>query len=66
MPQVDAIVSMGTPNMLITLPPMEKIIGKPIELPEQPPVDGEINTLLLWIKGAASQLGDSRLTIVPY
>ena len=66
MPRVDAIVSMGTPNMPITLPPMERIIGRPVELPEGLPISGEIEKILLWIKGATSQLGDSRLTLVPY
>ena len=66
MPEVDAIVSMGTPFMPLTLPAMERIIGRPVALPEGPPIDGEIVRLLFWIKGTTSQLGHTRLIATRY
>ncbi len=56
-----AIVSMGMPMNPITLPPMERIIGTFVTLPEGTPINGEINRPLSWVKGAVSQLGNSKL-----
>jgi sarcosine reductase len=60
-PEFKAIVSLGTPWTPITLPPVERIIGEPAGLPEGSPLEGEIETTLRWIKGAFSQIGNSRL-----
>jgi hypothetical protein len=65
-PEIDAIVSLGTPHALITLPPVERIIGKPVTLPEGPPVNGEIETRVRWVQGVFSQIGNSRLIAVRY
>ena len=65
-PGVDAIVSMGTPWATITLPPVERVIGRPVLLPNGLPVSGEMDRGLRWIKGALSHLGNSRLTGVRY
>ena len=66
MPEVYPIVSLGTPSATITLPPVEKIIGKPVVLPEGPPVNGEIEMAMNYLKGVISQIGDSRLITVRY
>ncbi|MBW2030970.1 MAG: hypothetical protein JRH06_15915 [Deltaproteobacteria bacterium] len=66
MPEVDAIVSMGYPFMEVTLPPVDRIIGRPGFSPEGPPINGEIVRAIRWIKGAQCQLGGSRLTSVRY
>jgi glycine reductase complex component B subunit alpha and beta len=65
-PEVDAIVSLGTPWNPITLPPVERIIGEPAAFPEGPPVDGPIETTFRWMKGIFSQIGNSRLIAVRY
>ena len=64
MPEVDAIVSMGTPYTLLTLPPVERVLGRPGFAPEEPPIAGEIVRPLSGIKGALCQMGSSRLTAV--
>lgn len=66
LPLVDAIVSMGSPNMLTSLSPVKKVIGKPVEAPEGPRIGAEIKKQIMWIKGASSQFGDSRLILTPY
>jgi len=66
LPGVDAIVSMGMPQQKLLLPAVEKIIGKPVMLPGEPPVDGEIERMVRWIRGAQDQVGFSRLTAVQY
>jgi hypothetical protein len=66
MPEVDAIVSMGVPFMDLTLPPVERIIGRPGFSPDEPPIEGEIVKGINSIKGALCQLGSSRLTAVRY
>ena len=65
-PEIDAIVSLGTPHALITLPPVERIIGKPVTLHEGPPANGEIETRMRWVQGVFSQIGNSRLIAVRY
>ena len=66
MPEVDAIVSMGGPFMELTLPAVERVIGRPGMASEGPPIDGEIVRAIRWIKGAQCQLGSSRLIAVRY
>ena len=65
-PEVNAIVSMGSPLEMITLPPMERIIGRPVDLPEGLPVSGEIKRPLLWIKGTVGQLGNLKQIAARY
>ena len=64
MPEVDAIVSMGSPYPVLTLPPMQRVIGRPGYAPDEPPIGGEIVRPLAGIKGALCQMGSSRLTAV--
>jgi glycine reductase len=66
MPEVDAIVSMGMPFMELTLPPVERVIGRPGLSPEGPLIDGKIVRPIRWIKGSQCQLGSSKLTAVRY
>ena len=66
MPEVDAIVSMGVPYMELTLPPVERMIGSPILMFEDPAIKGEIVKGLDSIKGSLCQLGSSKLTAVRY
>ena len=66
MQEVDAIVSMGMPFMELTLPPVERIIGRPGFSPEGPPINGEIVRAIVSIKGSQCQLGRSKLTAVRY
>jgi glycine reductase len=65
-PEVDAMVSMGTPVAKIILPPVQRIVGRPDVLPEGAPVDGEIVVELSTIKGALCQMGSSRQRAVRY
>lgn len=64
-PEADAMVSMGTPLAMLTLPPVDRVIGKLIEGASAPNISGELKRPLLWIKGAASQMGVSKLKLVP-
>jgi glycine reductase len=66
MPEVDAIVSMGYPFMELTLPPVERIIGRPGPPGDGPAIDGELVRAIRWIKGSQCQLGSSKLTAVRY
>jgi sarcosine reductase len=65
-PEVDAIVSLGTPHALITLPPVERVIGKPIDLPKGFLAGGEIKTTLHTVIGVISQIGNSKFIAVQY
>ena len=64
MPEVDAIVSMGFPFMELTLPGVDRIIGRPGPPSEGPPIDGEVVRAIRWIKGSQCQLGSSRLRAI--
>jgi glycine reductase complex component B subunit alpha and beta len=64
MPELNAIVSMGTPWQEVKLPPMERIIGSRIDRPHEPSIHGEMNRMLRWIRGAQDQLGSNSLTAV--
>ena len=66
MPELNAIVSMGTPWEKLKLPPVERIIGVPVGVPQIPPAGGELSPLLRWIRGAQDQLGSSRLRAAIY
>lgn len=66
MPEVDAVVSMGTPFMELTLPAVKRVIGRPGASAGGPPIDGEIVRTIRWIKGAQDQLGSSTLRAVRY
>jgi hypothetical protein len=66
MPEVDAIVSMGMPFMEMTLPAVERVIGRPGPVNGDPPIQGEIKRAIRWIKGSQCQLGTSKLTAVRY
>ncbi len=61
---VDAIVNMGTTYMKHRLPAVDRIIGSPVSLPGGIPVNGDIEVSVSAIKGALSQLGNSRITAV--
>jgi glycine reductase len=64
MPELDAIVSMGTPWQSVLLPEMERVIGSPVNLPGEPPVNGELERPLRWIRGAQDQLGSNRVSAI--
>jgi hypothetical protein len=64
MPEVDAIVSMGFPFMELTLPGVNRMIGRPGSSSEGPPIDGEVVRAIRWIKGSQCQLGSSRLRAI--
>ena len=61
---VDAIVNMGTTYMKHRLPAVDRIIGSPVSLPGGIPVNGDIEVSVSAVKGALSQLGNSRITAV--
>ena len=60
-PLADAIVNVGSFDMLITLPAMERVIGGPMTFPGNRPADGEINVLPYVIGGAVNVVGAARL-----
>ncbi len=66
MPEVDAIVSMGVPYAELILPPVERVIGGPVSLSEDPAIKGKMVQWLGSIKGSLCQLGSSKLTAVRY
>jgi hypothetical protein len=66
MPEVDAVVSLGVPYTRMTLPAVEKIIGKRRTLSGTPAIDGEIVRMEGGIKGAGCQLGSFRVKAVRY
>ena len=66
MPEVDAIVSMGFPFSILTLPAVDKVIGNPGSLSEGLPIDGEMTQPLGSIYGSLCQYGSSKLTAVRY
>jgi glycine reductase len=66
MPELNAVVSMGTPWQKVQLPPMEKVIGSPVDLPGEPVIKGEITRELRWIRGSQDQLGSNHLSAVLY
>jgi glycine reductase complex component B subunit alpha and beta len=61
-PEIDAMVSMGAPTEILTLPPVERVIGPP----STPQVYGEIVKIVRSIKGSLSQVGNSKVTAVKY
>ena len=64
--EVDALISMGMPFMELSLPAVDRIIGRS-GTPEGPQaIDGEIVRAVRWIKGALCQLGSSHLRAVRY
>ena len=66
MPEVDAIVSLGVPFTRLTLPAVERIVGRRHAVPGLPPIDGEIVREEKNIKGVHCQMGSFRLRAVRY
>ena len=66
LPEVDAIVSLGTPYTPITLPPVERILGKSAAPSGEAQEMGEIRTTLNTVKGVLSQIADTKVTAVRY
>lgn len=71
--EADAVVSAGNANEIITLPPMEKIIGIPSAMNQLSGAlenslksDGSIETTYTVIMDAISNLGIMRLGVEPY
>ncbi len=65
-PEVNAIVSMGTPWATVTVPRVDRLIGHAAPGSEDDRVTGEMRTQVRWIRGATTQLGSSRLIAVRY
>ena len=63
-PGIDALVSMGTPMVTVSLPAMERIIGRAIDLPNAPSIGGQTERLARLIRGVVGQLGNSDLVTV--
>jgi glycine reductase len=66
MPNVDALVSMASPSEIVTLPPVERIIGKSITLRDGSSPSSELKRIKMWIPGSVDQLGHSKLISVLY
>jgi len=64
MPEVDAIVSLGVPNTQMSLPPVERIVGRRHVVPDLPPIDGAIVRTEGGIKGSQCQVGSLPLRAV--
>ncbi len=60
-PLANAIVNVGSFDMLIALPAMERVIGGPMIFPGNRPADGEINVLPYVLGGAVNVIGAARL-----
>jgi glycine reductase len=65
-PEASAIINTGNPLVRISLPPVERIIGRMATSPEGAPANGELTRILLSISGAGCQLGNSQLISVRY
>jgi sarcosine reductase len=61
-PEIDAMVSMGAPVGGITVEVPDRVLG----IPGSPPIMNQSVKPLRQVKGALSQLGDSRLVAVRY
>lgn len=66
LPRVDAMVGTGSVWESVTLPPVERIIGRRVALPTGAPPDGEIERIKWRIPGATDQLGYSNKLSVLY
>lgn len=66
MPEVDAIVSMGGPFMELTLPAVDRLLGRPGPGPLGDAIRSEQVRVIRWIKGAQCQLGSGVLKAVRY
>lgn len=66
LPRVDAIVGTGSVWESISLPPVQRIIGRRVALPTGAPADGEIDRIKWRIPGATDQLGYSDKLSVLY
>jgi glycine reductase len=66
MPEVDAIVSLGVPNTQMTLPAVERVVGRRHVVPNFPPIEGTIVRTEGGIKGGQCQLGTFRFRAVRY
>jgi len=63
-PRADAVVNVGSMDSLITLPPMEKVVGGPVTFRfsgSSESAEGEINIIPWVLCGAVSHIGASRL-----
>ena len=65
-PEVDAITSLGLPQESITMPPVEKIIGRTKAMPDITSIEGEIVRTPRTICGYMDLLGLSRKRVVLY
>lgn len=65
-PYADAIVSAGTGDELIMLPPVKRVIGGEVATPVGGPADGENRVKINTIVGATSQIGANRVVGVEY
>jgi sarcosine reductase len=66
LPEIDAMVSLGTPWAAITLPAVERVIGQQSALPGEGSVAGETETEIRWLEGVISQVGNSTLSTAVY
>lgn len=66
MPEVDAIVSMGGPFMELTLPTVDRVLGRPGPGPLGDAIASQQIRVIRWIKGAQCQLGTGLLKAVRY
>ncbi len=66
-PELNAIVSMGNPGVTsLTLPAMDRVIGRAVPTPEGLPVKGEHVKRLRSITGTLCQMGSSKWKAVRY
>ncbi len=66
MPEVDAVVSLGVPYRQLTLPAVERIVGRRHGNPGAAAIDGEVVRTEGSIKGAQCQLGSFHFKAVRY
>ena len=66
LPRVNAIIGTGSVWESISLPPVERIIGRHVTLPKGAPANGEIERIKWRIPGATDQMGYSKLLSVLY
>lgn len=66
LPGARAIVNTGNPFRLVSLPAVERIIGKPVILPSGVSANGALKKAPNWISGALDQEGHSKMVSVQY
>ncbi len=65
-PKANTIVNTGNEWLSVSLPAVDRVIGRPVTLPSGVSSNGALEKVLNWIVGAVDLLGRSKITSVRY